>query len=605
MKSFNRPAAPAAGLVVSFAALLAAVFYAPYVWPPSDAWLSASVLDGFNNPLSFRLYIVFLVPCILLMRSRWPTGAALPPGNPPLWMRPRAAVVWVVAFHAVLFAALYSLKKGFVFADALYFQEIIYRVDYGMVPYKDTYYSYGPILIYPAVLLMKFMRLEAAYALHYVFNYCVGLYLLHAALSWMIESKKEADAWFILFSFGFINPLAGLNYALVRHLLPIICVIAAYRHVQEPSRSAFLSSAGTLLLALLYSPEIGIVSLVAASAVAVLSLSPRRLLPAIVALAVFLCLFYLMDPGMKALKGYIDPLFSFSAGLTDSPIIPSIPRLTMMLVTILSGGALLACVLKDGVGPSTALAAGYWLITVAMQRATYGVADVPHIAYNALPAFLLSVRLAPFFGAGRQGQRRVALLLLAGVVAPLQFFNVMLFAPSLLKRLRREAPVATAPAQASTPEKKDIQASMVKAVERFGADKTYFMYNLDYYRLPIFVRFKLKPVLYHIDPLITRDPQIPIEELRQSGALIMTLRGELTEEGKVRENDPLEWLYYATDALLPGSRAHNLHVRADRAKLAPVRKFLASSYETILEDGELVVLAPKPSEAGKKRSRLP
>ena len=61
--------------------------------------------------------------------------------------------------------------------------------------------------------------------------YLLGLYALHVALVWLGFRRRRADVVFVLLAIGFFNPMTGLNYTPLRHLLPMLAVLAAWWYV--------------------------------------------------------------------------------------------------------------------------------------------------------------------------------------------------------------------------------------------------------------------------------------------------------------------------------------------------------------------------------------
>jgi len=596
-------------VILSLMWLFLGVFVIPYLFPGSGTLLSASSLAGFNNSLAYLWYVLFLgLPVYLLARSL-PAAAGPLEAPAPQWLSwvPTKTVLLTMGFHVLLFAALYAVKNGFVFAEALYFQDLMYRMTTGAIPFLDVHFFYGPALLYPAVFLARYVSIEAAYAVYYLVTYVAGLYLLYVVLAWMVPMREKADRWFLVFALGFFNPYTGINYTFVRHLLPAVTLLAAWRYLQSPSP---VRLAGTLILfiwALTYSPEIGVVTLISVATLSLLWLArfhARRrtgvalaLLTAVTGggLIIVGLLFYCIDPSLEALRNYTQPIVTFSSGGWNQPIDPSLPMLTMIVLTVVVGAVGLQTIQGQGWSKSTSWLVAYGVMLLLMQRAAFGKADVAHIAYSGLPLYLLSVRYAPSILNGPIRRKWLAVSLLVGIIGPLQFFHAMQYAPFLGKHFVH-SPVASAGRSSAggAQNKAAIQASMAKAVEHFGPDRIYYMHKLEYYRLPIYTRFHLKPVLYYswLGSAFTReDMEAVIQELRRTRAIVVALRRDLVDKPNAGDTSRQHWLYYLTSAPLPGSSVFDLTVQFQAKLEEPLMEFFTSFYEVQFEDGEIVGLA--------------
>lgn len=97
--------------------------------------------------------------------------------------------------------------------------------------------------------------------------------------------------------------------------------------------------------------------------------------------------------------------------------------------------------------------------------------------------------------------------------------SLMLFRPYIERNIVRAQGMSGGHASGrSSATKEAIQANIARAVEQFGRDRLYYMHKLEYYRLPIYLRFGLEPILYF--PSLTTafteaDIQRVILELRE------------------------------------------------------------------------------------------
>ena len=580
------------------------------MFPRATSILSASSLAGFNNSLAYAWFVLVLgLPAHLLANALPPaimTFRAPEPGHPSLV--PTKTVVVTILCHLLLFGALYAYKRGFVFAEALYFEDLIYRMSVGAVPFVDVHFFYGPLLLYPAAFLSHAMSIEAAYAIYYIAVYAIGLYFLFVVLAWLVPARKEADGWFLVFALGFFNPYTGLNYTLVRHLLPVIVLVATWWYVRKINGLRMAAVLALVFFALTYSSEIGLVTLISVgtfSTLWIIHLKPRakvgsviaaHLAPPILAVAVLGAVFYWIDPNLHALRSYIQPIFTFSSGGWSTPIDPSLPMLTMIVLTVVVGAVALRALRGQPWGEASCWLTAYGLMVILMQRAAFGKADVVHIVYSGLPLYLLSVRVCSSCDGRDAWRKGLRYLLIVGLIGPLQLFHVMQYAPFLEKYfVEPPAQQSSHPAGRIRPNKEAIQASIVRAVEHFGSDQLYYMHKLEYYRLPVYTRLHLRPVLYY--PSLTsaftqEDIQEVIRELRTANIIVIALRRDLAEEVHSQDGG-LHWLHYMMSFPLSGSSVFDLTLQFQAKLETPLSEFLKSSYEVQFEDGEVLALVPR------------
>lgn len=182
--------------------------------------------------------------------------------------------------------------------------------------------------------------------------------------------------------------------------------------------------------------------------------------------------------------------------------------------------------------------------------------------------------------------------------------SLMLFRPYIERNIVRRAQGMSG-GQASgrsSATKEAIQASIARAVEQFGRDRLYYMHKLEYYRLPIYLRFGLEPILYF--PSLTSafteaDIQRVIRELRERRAIVLARRADLAPPVPVGRPSS-HWLLFLTSSPLPGSSVFELTNRFQARLEAPLLEFLKAEYDIGLEDGAIVALLPR--EVGAKAS---
>lgn len=603
-----------AALILATAFLLAGVFVLPYQFPPASPILSASLLAGFNNSVAYACYVAGLGALGLLLANRFPASPVFSrvKDSRVLFGPPPPFVVGVMAAHALLFFGLYLWKHGFFFAEALYFQETAYRVEAGTRPFVDFNFFYGPALVYPTAFLARYLGLQPAYALYYIGSYLLGLYFLYVLLAALIDDRRWVVGWFLIFAVGFFNPITGLNYTLTRFLLPPVSLLAVWRCRQRRTASRMTAASLLLATALLCSPDIGIVALLAAGVTVAAGLFADRAvwdtavanvaatggaIAAGIALAGAALL--VIDGTTQPVVAYLRPILTFSAGGWNTPIDPSVPMLTLLGFGVMAAAILWRTWCADPASATAPLAAGYAAMFVLMERAIFGKADVEHIAFSGLPSFCLA---ACWSVAGVRGRGRgtwAAAALVVGVIVPLQFYHAMLFLPSLMHRTAPIAAPASDQATAASSSKEAVQASLSRAVEHFGPDQPYYMHKLEYYRLPIYLRYRLKPVLYQpsLTSAFTRqDIEGVIAELQHTHAVVLARRADI--DGPAAPAPPSRWWNYITSSPLPGSTVFTLTLEFQSRLEAPLVRFLNGSYDRRFEDGDVVGLVLRQDTTG-------
>ena len=599
--------------LASFVLLATGIFVAPYLLPPNSVVRSASTIVGFNNALAYVLYLVGVsTTAWILSRSvSWQGPDIVLPASTRSF-RPTAVVWWIGLAHAIGFLLLYSYKRQFVFADGLYFQHVALRVASGAIPYSTVGFMYGPATLYPVVFLSKFMSLTSAYALYYVVVYLGGLYALFAMLRWCVPQQDRVDGLFIALAVGFFNPITALNYTFVRHLLPALTVLSAWEYLVKPSWKRLLFGAGMLWVNVMYSPDVGLVAAVGVVVVAVLVYNSRRRVasgwaheatsieiltllwvPGL-AFAMTLLAFSLIPPGMENLGHYLEVVSQFSAGGSNAPIEVSLPLLAMVALLLLAFTATITLLRKHGLRGTTAPLAALCVVCAMMQRAAFGKPDVVHIAYAALPVLIVCLAVVP----GVWGIRKARTWLSISVLAlglPLQYYHASLFFPFVSSHLSTHQHTTAAQADANPP----ITAQLDELVQKMGSERAYYMHNLMYYSLPVYVRFKLKHALYFTIPeeaFSGGSIRTAIQQLEKTQAAVIMLRKD--DEGRSTEVCPPSVALKATiDSFaaspLPGSRVHCAAVMALHDLWRPFVEYVRQHYTVRAQTKDLVGLVPR------------
>ncbi len=602
---------------ISCTLLIAGIFVAPYLLPPSSAATSASTMIGFNNALAYVLYLIAasMSAWILSRPVSWKGPAlVLPASDGSFW--PTASVWWIGLVHAVGFLLLYSYKKQFVFADGLYFQHVAHRVASGGIPYSTVGFMYGPATLYPVVFLSKFMSVTDAYAIYYVAVYLAGLYALFAMLRWCVAKQERADRIFIALAVGFFNPIAALNYTFVRHLLPALTVLTAWGYFAKGGWGRFVLGAGMLWMSLMYSPDMGIV---AAAGVAVLvlvqygsnlwmkfrypsearSTTSRRLgilemllLPGL-AFSMMLIVFAMIPPGIVNLGHYAEVVSRFSAGGSNTPVEASIPLLALLVLLVLILTGTIALLSKHGLRGAAVPLVALCVTCAMMQRAAFGKPDGVHIAYAALPALIVCFAVLPGILGSRKARTGLTIALLSFAL-PLQYYHALLFLPFFASRIaaKRQAK------EQSAAVKQPIAVQLDELVQAVGTGRAYYMHNLMYYSLPIIMKQHLRQALYATIPeevFTDREVLASIAQLAGSGAAVIIPRDDLKPDaGRIPSlsSNFVTVIDSLTASPLQGSRVYRVTWMAQHALWQPFVDYVQACYEVRGQTRDLVGFVP-------------
>jgi hypothetical protein len=623
---------PLAALGFSFVGLLYGVFIAPYHLAKPSSIISASTLTGFNNYSAFLLYCLFLLPTagtLAWIFRQWSVEPFI--GN---IQEPRTLptpMVWaVLAGHLAVFSVLFLVRGSFVFGESIYFQHILARMDAGATLYRDVNFLYGSVMVYPAYWLAHAVSIPQAYGLYFVAMYLAGLYLLWLCIQAVAGGRQDADRLFLLFSVGLFNLMLGMNYIFLRHLLPMAAVFLAWSYLDRRKAGYGIGAVIVTFLALTFSTEMGglaIVSVLCLGAIRLVTPWVSKLLirftgwPAayhmvscraetdglqdflrvvglcLVALLGFVSVFYMIDPSFHAFFESLRPVISYSAGGGNHPIYPSLPILSLLVVSVTVLALAVRSLFSQAWRPEGELILALLILSVLMQRPAFGKPDVLHIAYSGLPIFLLSLLAVP------ARARRIRLrtwclgVLVIGIMLPIHVHNLFMLKPYFEKKLTGWK-VSGAMAPTGSMPKASIQDSLRHAVSYFGDKQPFYLHGIRYYSLPVVLEFRLKQVPYvtSLEETFTfQEIEQVIHELRGSRAVVIALRSDLHQPTPPSFGGWEDVLYQLTASPLPGSRMFAEVVAANVALREPLREFLASSYDVVFEEGELVGLLPRRS----------
>jgi hypothetical protein len=434
----RRPHAPL--LVLGVAVALVAIFnLAWYVPGPSEPVYSVSYSVRYNNLVAVA---GLLAGCALAFAAgvMKRCGGAAPDEaeeDEAGGSRDAAGVPWrdvamLGALTVVVYGAFMVVTRGYPILESNFFFDTIGQALTGGVPNRDFDYPYGQLMLYaPAALVWLAARVGLPPATGYYA--ALGLALIGGVplLAWVIgrlgftRARARAVFW-ILGLYGAVLCMSGLNYAPVRFLSPIACILVLSRladRAKSPAHSAVTGAAAIAMAALNagISPELG-VAFAAAAPVLLGSgggLADRTRRPALAVLAVG------VGVGAVALGGSVLPVIaSFAKGAFSMPVLPSPYNLVFVSLALFAS---FASGVAGGRGAGRPAMTALLVLGLGLVPAAFGRADIPHVYWNGIPILLLSAALVPR-AAGRWFKAWAtvvaatftawSLVLLAVVVAP-------------------------------------------------------------------------------------------------------------------------------------------------------------------------------------------
>jgi hypothetical protein len=607
-------------LLVLSIALVYGTWILPFRFPPRQFVIGASYEVGFNNGVSFLVYLI----CVPLMA--FVTGGLLQVQR---GVNPRQAgsgrladkvAAVVIASHVALFAALYAYKGRFVFGESLYFQSLLYRMSTGEVPYVDFSFYYGPLMLYPSYWLSRVAGLDLAYGIWFIATYVVGLIFLYVALRVILVQERTRAFWFVLLALGLFNPLTGVNVTFTRYLFPSMVFLAAAGFVLRGGRARGALASALLAAAVAYSFEVAALSIGAVvlvwfafafgtlmlrmaglarghSQVPPASVSTVR---AIALLAIGGCLsaafFLFVDPTGQGLRTYPAIAESYSGGAHNVPIYPHLPFIALAAITVVT----LAIVVRlawRGLGDEVTLGvAAYSLVALMAQRAAFGAAEPSHFAFFGLPMFCLALYMSGFLSDPQAARTCLAAVLVVGIVLPMQYYHAMEFVPFFTHRLNAGTEALEGTSVADAPSR-TLEQNLRDVVEAVGTTHPYLMYEMEYSSLPVYRDFGLRYATYYTMLINARDTagvNTVIDDVRHHQAIVVARARDLHGlEPPPRSRAVVRLLDLLSGAHTAGSDLNAVLMKSRSRLTDPFLAFIRREYIPVYERNGLMAFAPR------------
>jgi hypothetical protein len=368
------------------------VFILPFLLPPPYlAGISAANVAGFNNKVaalaagaSGTLVFFVAIRCRRLKRNR---------SNGDFGKLPRAVICATVTLCGCMVALLgYLIAISHIrYCDGGYFiRQISMHIEYGRKLYDQIELPYGPLLFYaPVILHTLLFRLHtsttAAYYMTFVLGQVIGLLLM----AYVLDHLPMLRRWKVLFlllcllhtyPFGF-----GLNYTLLRFVLPIAFLALAAKQTKPWPLGACLLAGQVASLSL--SPEMGFAFGASSMAYATYYLftAGTAWLVAAIAPIVATTAFFLL-----AGAGYLHMLRLFAHGIGNFIVEPLPHVLVFLFALVWLVPLMLARFFREG-RPEAPLLAAVYVFSVALLPVAFGRADPGHVFFSGLGVYILSL----------------------------------------------------------------------------------------------------------------------------------------------------------------------------------------------------------------------
>jgi hypothetical protein len=369
----------------------ASVFLLPFAWPLKTPTFSNSYPYGFNNRIA-ELSAALTSAAVLLIlwmrrMGRTPREMSASEAMPRRWLLFGAVVA--VIFTAGLGAG--AIHAKVYYSDASFFMIQIDRVlhDHAVL-YRDVEFPYGPILFYwPALTQWAFRLVGISPAASYLFTLALmqvlGLGLLFFILERLPLTRATRKLFFAVCIFATLTPLLGLNYTLLRFLLPHAMFLAIARR-RSLSVEVALFALGQIV-AMGFSPEIGVAFLGGTVVYALYRCfkdGPLWLVAAVSPLAASFLFSSLIG------NAYFSTMRRFAFGAFNLVVTPDFHILILLTAAVALSPIAVAGFLQTD-HPRAAAMLGFYVISLGMMGPALGRCDALHTFFGGLGVYLLSL----------------------------------------------------------------------------------------------------------------------------------------------------------------------------------------------------------------------
>ena len=406
----------------------AVLFCVPYSFNNMEPTQSVSYMVGFNNRIAFIILIVCsLVPLIWGVQKSGIIKIDVF-GKRPFHIE---KVVYITLAFILLIligtGVLFSAKDFYGFVEDSYFLHYVYAVEHGAKLYDDVHFIYGPLCVYPVVLLNSIgITSSFSYYIILAFFHSIGLLLVWYVLSKLSFSDKEARVLFVIIAVITFPYTMGLNDCILRYsLAPSLFVFYVF-NCQE--KKAFVNTFLAILfsfITLMYSPEIGLCYVTASLFWLVLRVIVRKqffFLYSISGIVLLLILLFTLYPD------YLSSIIQAGSGGANFPFVPSL-ILVLLFLVVFTISFLVGYQLphyKDNID-----ALGIELLLLSFVTASVGRCDPHHVILFCL--FLIVISYAVLIRIFSKKRIAVIFAICLFTFFPYQGYIVGLYVKQVLK----------------------------------------------------------------------------------------------------------------------------------------------------------------------------
>lgn len=337
------PSAVAFAIVAGSGYLL--LFRLPFAFPGKERLTSASYAFGFNNQVAIAA-LICLTGLLTIFRL-WRTGTvpAISFVSAVTDRLPRRALAIMSFVYLAFTWAVYQWAKsvpwyGIDWESSHFIWRLKLTVLYGLRPYSDYQYEYGPALAYFPIVLAKLLSgtgisLEAVYYVSHLFLNVCGLFSLALILDHLSIPIRNKKMIFFVLAFAAYLPNMGLNGVLLRYVTVPLGMILVHQALRAARRifefRVFFVSLIACATNIAISPEMGIAFLLTLGCYSTARIRRTRgVISALLALGLSAILAPLLLP-----VPYYATLLHFGQGANNLPLLLSSPHLVLYLIAFL------------------------------------------------------------------------------------------------------------------------------------------------------------------------------------------------------------------------------------------------------------------------------
>ena len=324
-----------------------AILQFPYYFPPMTPSFSSSYEVGYNNKIAIIIvWIAMLVFAFIGFCSTYKMNVTRVDTNDKKNMISKTHIKIALTLSVLFILACYicvgdDLNNG---GESGYFIFSLKQMEFGLVPYKDFAYLYGPLFCYVPYLLNYFIGdVVVSYLLSLAIIDSIGLVIFYYIVNTLNTYVKIKLVIFYLVFLFYFPICLGLNYQITRCIVPYWGLIFIDKYYQNIDTKLVWILLSSLLLTFGCGPEVGIVNAIVILSYFLIHLifrkdknSLRYIGLTIITSGAFVLVF----------KNMFITLFTSSSGVCNFPIVFSWYVILFLILLFISGFYLGYCI-KD------------------------------------------------------------------------------------------------------------------------------------------------------------------------------------------------------------------------------------------------------------------